>query len=39
MEQQKSESVGLPRREFLETAAAVLGGVGLASRASTQSAV
>jgi len=36
MEQQSSELAGLPRREFLETAAAVLGGVGLASCASTQ---
>ena len=38
MEQQSSESAGLPRREFLETAAAILGGVGLASCASTQRA-
>ena len=38
MEQQSSELAGLPHREFLETAAAVLGEAGLASCASTQSA-
>ena len=38
MDQQSSEWAGLPRREFLGTAAAVLGGVGLVSCASTQSA-
>lgn len=39
MEEKKSGSAGVQRREFLETAAAVLGGVGIAGCASTRPAV